>query len=104
MNGWELGTLGWELAILRIIDSLQRTRETVSTEDIYMALEEGTSRELTRRDLREVSQWGRRPAYQYRVRSYLSTLARGKRPSLERVSRGVYRMTDHGKWRIRHDF
>jgi hypothetical protein len=105
MDVSELGMHAWELDILCIVDALQRTKEAVTTKDIYTALEKGTFKELAGRDLREVSEWGGgRPAYQYAVRSYLSRLARGKNPDLVRVSWGVYRMTEKGKQRIKHNF
>ena len=101
MEGWELGTHVWERVILRIVDALQRTKETVATIDIYIALEKGTFKELTEQDLRKPPEWGGKPAYQYTVLTYLSRLTRGKTPDLKRVSRGVYRITDRGKERIK---
>jgi hypothetical protein len=92
----------WELAILRIVDALQSTKGMVSTTDIYRALEQGTFKELTEQDLRKPSEWGGKPAYQYMVRTYLSRLVRAKKPDLDRVSRGVYRITEKGKGRIKH--
>ena len=47
MGIWEFGTHSWELAILRIVDALQKTKATVATTDIYKALENGTFKELT---------------------------------------------------------
>jgi hypothetical protein len=97
MEAWELGTHVWERAILRIVDALQRTKETVATIDIYVALGKGTFKELTGQDLRKPPEWAGKPAYQYTVLTYLSRLTRGKTPDLKRVSRGVYRITDMGE-------
>jgi hypothetical protein len=94
----------WELVILRIVDALQSTKEMVTTTDIYEALEKGTFKELTEQNLRKPPEWGGKPAYQYIVRTYLSKLARAKNPDLDRVSRGVYRITEKGKGRIKHNF
>ena len=102
MDIWELGSYAWELAILRIVDALQRTKEMVTTTDIYEALEQGTFKELTEQDLRRPPEWGGKPAYQYMVLTYLSRLARAKKPDLDRVSRGVYRITEKGKGRVKH--
>jgi hypothetical protein len=103
MDGWEFGKHVWELVILRVVDALHTTKETVATTDIYQALENGAFRELTERDLRKPPEWGGLPAYQYLVLAYLSKLTRGKAPDLDRVSRGVYRITDKGKRRIKHN-
>jgi hypothetical protein len=102
MDVWEPGIHAWELAILRIVDALQGTKDLVTTTDIYEALEQGTFRELTEQDLRRPPEWGGKPAYQYMVLTYLSRLVRAKKPDLDRVSRGVYRITDKGKGRIKH--
>jgi hypothetical protein len=101
MERWELGTHVWERAILRIVDALQRTKETVATIDIYIALEKGTFKALTEHDLRKPPEWGGKPAYQYLVLAHLSRLTKGKTPDLKRVSRGVYCITDKGKQRIK---
>jgi hypothetical protein len=71
---------------------------------IEEALEQGTFKELTEQDLRKPPEWGGKPAYQYMVLAYLSRLARAKKPDLDRVSRGVYRITEKGKGRIKHNF
>ena len=94
----------WELVILRIVDALQSTKETVTTADIYKVLEKGTFKELTEQDLRKSPEWGGKPAYQYMALTYLSRLVRAKKPDLDRVSRGVYRITEKGKGRIKHNF
>jgi len=101
MDVWELGMHAWELTILRIVDALQGTKATVATTDIYKALENGTFKELTEHDLRKPPEWGGLAAYQYLVLTHLSRLTRGKTPDLDRVSRGVYRITEKGKGRIK---
>ncbi len=105
MEGWEVGTHVWELVLLRIVATLQReTKTAVTTTAIYHALEQGTFKELTEKDLRRAPEWGGLPAYQYKVLAYLSRLAGGKHPDLQRVSRGVYRITDKGERRVRRTF
>jgi len=101
---WEFGAHVWERALLRIIDALQGTTGTVATTDIYNALESGDFKELSEHDLRKPPEWGGLPAYQYLVLAHLSRLTKGKIPDLDRVSRGVYRITDKGKRRIQSDF
>ena len=103
MGGWQFGTHSWELAILRIVDALQRTKATVATTDVYKALENGTFKELTEHDLRKPPEWGGLAAYQYLVLTHLSRLTRGKNPDLDRVSRGVYRITEKGKQRVNRE-
>ena len=103
MGGWKFGTRSWELAILRIVDALQRTKATVATTDVYKALENGTFKELTEHDLRKPPEWGGLAAYQYLVLTHLSRLTRGKNPDLDRVSRGVYRITEKGKQRVNRE-
>ena len=102
MDVWELGSYPWELTILRVVDALQRTKVMVTTTDIYEALEQGMFKELTEQDLRKPPEWGGQPAYRYMVLTYLSRLTRAKKPDLDRVSRGVYRITEKGKGRIKH--
>ena len=103
MDVWELGSYPWELTILRVVDALQRTKVMVTTTDIYEALEQGMFKELTEQDLTKLPEWGGQPSYHYMVLTYLSRLTRAKKPDLDRVSRGVYRITEKGKGRIKHD-
>jgi len=60
-------------------------------------------KELSEHDLRKPPEWGGLPVYQYLDLTHLPRLTKGKTPDLERVSCGVYHITDKGKRRIQSD-
>jgi len=78
--------LDWENAILRTIEFIGGN---VSNKQIYDNVSKFKS--LSRNQLRE-TEWGDRPAFQHTIRTYLSNLVKTK--LIERVSRGVYRLTE----------
>ncbi len=94
----------WPWLILGILDDHDGQ---ASLQDIYSSIEEqyhqykpeGT--ELTKPELRTINpRYGIRPKYQHTVRGCLSNYK--KRRLVDRIDRGVYRLTDQGadllKW------